>query len=157
MKVLLNLGCGAKPLSSPKRGWVVINHDLWKHSDFVDETWDLDLLPWPWADGTIHQVYAHSILEHLEQNLLVSMNECWRILKPNGKIDLKLPLWSKDVSHDDPTHRWFVGTHGLDIYDPTTRRGADYGSLYGIRPWRIVKQVTSPEAHCLRGVLEKVG
>lgn len=155
MKVLLNLGCGNRPLPHPKGGgvWVVINHDLTRHAPWVTQTWDLNKFPWPWPEGSIHQVHAHSVLEHLTIDLVTSMNECWRILKPNGRLDLKLPLWNRHLAYADPTHRWFVCRETLDNFDPTTERGQEY-AFYGIMPWRILKVSMPSTAHCLRAELE---
>ncbi len=154
-KVLLNLGCGDDIRQSPGPGWVVINHDKARYREGVDETHDLNILPWPWVSNSIHILVAHSVLEHLTLMLVESFNECWRIIKPGGRLDVKLPLWDRPKAHDDPTHRWYVGMGTLDTFDPGTERGKRYGTLYGILPWRVDYQAADPGATCLRGILIK--
>ena len=159
MKVLLNLGCGQVPLGRPKHAggtWGVINHDLTRHSPHVDVAWDLNKVPWPWADGSITQIMAIAVLEHLRLTLIESLAECWRILKPRGLLVLKLPLWDNEESWNDVTHRWHFGRGALDLFDRTTERGRNYGALYGATTWRIVS-VGAPEGlTCLYGTLEKI-
>jgi hypothetical protein len=99
-------------------------------------------------------IHAYAVFEHLELTLVDSLNECHRILKPNGALNLKIPLWDSEEAHDDPTHRWFVGRHALDLFDPTTDKGKKYGTIYGVKPWRVLHQGTFPGATCLYGRLE---
>lgn len=151
------LGSGNRPLNAPNPNWIVINHDRDFYAKHVTEVWDLNRTPWPWGDGSISQVVAHSVLEHLSLSLVQSMNECWRILKPGGKLDLKLPVWNADRSWDDPTHLWFVGSHWLDNFDWSRPRGKTYAKLYGIMPWQIVsEEPPGADGVCLRGILQAV-
>jgi len=99
----LILGCGNTP------GKNDLNHDRIQHSPWVDVAWDLDIMPWPWKDEEFDSIVAKSVLEHLRWSLIESVNECWRILKPRGRLYLKLPVWNSSVSYQDPTHRWFYG------------------------------------------------
>jgi SAM-dependent methyltransferase len=130
----LQLGCGNDPLTGPD----VVNHDRMKHRPEVDIVHDLDILPWPWSGNSFDLIVARSVFEHLRLNLIESLNECWRILRPGGQIFIKLPHWQSDISHDDPTHRWYFSLRSLDQFDPDTPRGKDYG-FYTDRKWRIVQ------------------
>jgi len=132
---ILNLGCGNKLLS----GDGVVNHDLHKHRPEIDVAHDLNVLPWPWADESFDQIVASAVLEHLDIDLVASLNECWRLLRPGGILGLKLPLWSAEKAHDDPTHRWFFTVRSLDQFCPETRRGKQYG-FYTAQKWRYVKK-----------------
>ena len=132
MRKILNLGCGNKPIEG------AVNHDVTRHSPHVDIAHDLSVLPWPWDDEAFDFVAALSVLEHLEQNLLTSMNEIWRILTPGGVSRVKLPYWKAEVTWDDPTHRWPVGTGVMDQLDPTTKRGHGY-AFYTPYKWKIIK------------------
>lgn len=128
----LNLGCGNKPIEG------AVNHDLKKHRPYVDIAHDLNELPWPWAEGSFDLIVALAVLEHLVPDLVVTLDECWRILRPGGKVQLKLPYWNSEISHRDPTHRWFFGMGSFDQFDPDRRRGQEY-TFYTDRKWRIVK------------------
>lgn len=128
----LNLGCGNKPLEH------FVNHDLTKHAPYVAMAHDLNELPWPWEDDQFESVVALSVLEHLYHSLLVSMNEIWRITEPDGLVIVKLPYWKAEISWDDPTHIHKAGKHLMHQFDPTTRRGQQYG-FYTPRKWEIIE------------------
>jgi len=127
---VLNLGCGNQILA-----WAT-NHDLMKR-DGIDVVWDLNVLPWPWEDNSFDFVIARSVFEHLQHDLLTSMNEAWRILAPGGIIEVKLPYWNAEVSYNDPTHRYVYGLGIFDEFDPDTKRGQQY-RFYGKRKWKIL-------------------
>jgi predicted SAM-dependent methyltransferase len=115
-----------------------INHDRVKHRPEVDVTWDLNVLPWPWPDCSFDLIVACAVLEHLRLNLVESIDECWRILRPGGMLHVKLPHWQSDNSYSDPTHYWKVGLEVLNVFDPDTRFGRQYG-FYTERKWRIIE------------------
>jgi len=77
----LNLGCG----ELAKKGW--INLDIDKAPN-VDVVWDLNKRPYPFEDNSIDEIYSSCVLEHLK-NLGIFAEECFRILKPGGKIRIK--------------------------------------------------------------------
>lgn len=130
---LLNLGCGQKPIEG------AVNHDRIKHHDYVDVAHDLNDLPWPWENNSFDKIAAIAVLEHLDIDLVTSLNECHRLLRPGGQLVIKLPLWNADRAHDDPTHRWYYTVRALDQFCPETQRGRDY-AFYTPHKWRYVKR-----------------
>jgi ubiquinone/menaquinone biosynthesis C-methylase UbiE len=98
----------------------------------------LNLLPWPWVDGSFDLIVACAVLEHLQLNMLESLNEAWRILRSNGRIHMKVPFWKSDVAWQDPTHYWMFSLRSFDQFDPETKRGIQYG-FYTERKWKILK------------------
>jgi ubiquinone/menaquinone biosynthesis C-methylase UbiE len=132
MKTRLNIGCGNK--IDPG----AINLDFSKHRKEVDIVHDLNVLPWPFEDNQFEQISALAVLEHLDIDLVKSLNECHRILKPGGTINIKLPLQTGYNAYDDPTHRWFFSLRSLDQFCPETQRGKDYG-FYTTKKWKYVK------------------
>ena len=130
---ILNLGAGNRILAD------AINHDVVKHRDEIDVVWDLNEMPWPWEDESFDKVCALSVLEHLRQNLLTSMDEIWRITRPSGQAVVKLPHWRANISWEDLTHLHMVGPGVMDQLDPSTKRGHDY-RFYTRRKWRILKR-----------------
>ena len=129
----LNLGAGNVILPG------AVNHDLRKHRPEIDVVHDLNVLPWPWGDESFDVISAQSVLEHLQLTLIDSINECWRLLRPRGTLALRIPWWQSDLSHRDPTHRWFANLETLDIFDPTSKYGMQYG-FYTDRKWRFVRR-----------------
>ena len=130
---ILNIGAGQRIIAG------AVNHDIVKHRPEIDVVHDLNDMPWPWDDNSFDYISARAVFEHLNHDLIVSMNECWRILAPGGVIDLKLPYWKHDHSFDNPTHRWHFGPGSFDYFDPTTFNGTHYG-FYTPYKWRILKK-----------------
>jgi len=130
---VLNLGAGNKIIAG------AVNHDLQKHRPEIDVAHDLNLLPWPWRDESFDKIVAVSVFEHLEINLVAVLDECHRLLRPGGVVAMKLPLWSAERAHDDPTHRWFFTIRSLHQFCPETKRGKQYG-FYTPHKWRYVKK-----------------
>lgn len=129
---VLNLGCGNKILDA-------INHDLYKHRPEVDVAWDLNALPWPWENSQFQCVWALSVLEHLDIDLLTAMNEVWRIVTPGGLAVVKLPYWGVAISYADPTHRRVFDPQVFDTLDPSTERGQAYG-FYTPFKWKVERR-----------------
>ena len=129
---VLNLGAGNKPRPE------AVNHDLRKHRPEIDIAWDLNDVPWPWEDESFDFVVARAVLEHLRINLLESVGECWRILRPGGRIYLKLPHWNHNNTYMDPTHYWQCAIETPTIFDPETTYGKAY-AFYTERKWKIIK------------------
>lgn len=130
---VLNLGCGNRILKD------AINHDRTKHRPEIDITHDLNILPWPFADNSFNKIVALAVFEHLDIDLVASLNECHRILKPGGIVVLKLPLQKGFNAYDDPTHRWFFTLRSLDQFCPATQRGKEY-SFYTPHKWKFTKK-----------------
>lgn len=138
----LNLGCGDKPLEG------AVNHDICKHRPEVDIVWDLNKTPWPWKDNEFDQVSSRSVFEHLEIDLITVLDECWRILKPEGTLHLKFPVFTSPTIHDDPTHRWHWSMKVLDFVIPTTRYGKHY-PFYTTRKWTLVtRKLDNKKRNC---------
>ena len=146
----LNLGAGNDIIPHS------INHDLTEFRDEIDITHDLNVLPWPWPDERFKEVIAKSVLEHLHHDLVVSLNEIWRILKPGGLVTLKLPHWRADVSWWDPTHRWKFSLMSFEQFDPNTERGRIYAH-YSPYKWKMIKRPhLNKAASSIHLVLQKV-
>jgi len=130
---ILNLGAGNKLVAG------AVQHDRVKHRPEIDVVWDLNDLPWPWADESFDMIVACAVLEHLRINLIESVNECWRILRKNGTLHMKLPYWNSANSYRDPTHYWRFDLRTCDLFDPTTKYGHDY-AFYPVTKWKIIQR-----------------
>jgi hypothetical protein len=116
----------------PARPWVTVAHDL-------------NDVPWPWDDNQFDQLVASAVLEHLRIDLLHSMAECWRILRPEGTIWVKVPYAMSERSYDDPTHYWRYGLRVFNVFDPDTREGKKY-TFYTPYKWRFLEPVKLNDA-----------
>ena len=120
----LQLGCGIRPIEG------ATNHDRTKHDEWVDIAHDLDVLPWPFADGEFEKVIALDVMEHLRLDIQVWLDECWRILKSGGMLVLRLPAWDNPVSYRDPTHRKVFHPETFDYWCKEKQLHKDYGYFY---------------------------
>lgn len=85
---MLNLGCGFKRLIG------AINVDSESNCN-PDVVWDLNKTPWPFEEKQFDQIYAHHVFEHLT-NWWGAFEECSRILKPGGVLEIRVPDASSD-------------------------------------------------------------
>jgi hypothetical protein len=96
----LNLGCGQNKLD----GYINID----KYPTFSpDVVWDLEQTPYPFEAGSITEISARHVLEHLGQStdvFLGIMKELYRILTPGGTMEIKVPHYRGDGYWGDPTH-----------------------------------------------------
>lgn len=105
----VNLGCG----QFYKEGYVNVDFDP---KAKVDIKHNLDLFPYPFEDNSVDELTADHVLEHLT-NPFATMEEIHRILKPGGKLIIRVPHSSRGFTHAD--HK-----RGFDItfpfyFDPT--------------------------------------
>ena len=91
----LELGGGRKP----KEGFK--NLDIIKEADIVC---DLELQRIPLADESVDEIYSNHTLEHI-QNIIHVMNECWRVLRWGGMMEVKVPYYKSTIAWADPTHK----------------------------------------------------
>lgn len=138
----VQLGCG----STPKQGYVNVDVvDL----PTVDQVVDLNVLPWPWADNSIEEVFASDALEHLaplgraagQLNILAVLGEIHRVLEPGGLLEVIVPSTDGPGAWQDPTHitYWNKNTflyfitpniysgHYMDKYPKFEADGRDLG------------------------------
>jgi hypothetical protein len=114
----LNLGCGL----NAKPGW----HNVDRYPACKpDAVVDLEVLPWPWADGVATEVLFHHSLEHMGQSAEVFigiMRELWRVCAPGALVQINVP----DVRHDnflgDPTHVRPISIGVLNLFSQRLNR-----------------------------------
>lgn len=112
----LNLGCGR----DIREGW--INLDC-ASLPGVDVVHDLTRLPLPFADNEFDEICCKDILEHLDY--IPVLRDIHRILKPGGKLLIRVPHFTSKDAYGDPTHcrfftihtfRYFTLDHSRDYY-----------------------------------------
>lgn len=131
----LNLGCGTAHMD----GWT--NVDLYP-GEGVDVVLDLDQPVWPWADGSIKEIFSAHTIEHVKDHIHF-MKECHRILAPGGYCSIRCPFGFNEAAMGDPTHQrpffpWtFAGfAHGYDIHN--TRSQQHHPSRWNFS-WDIIE------------------
>lgn len=131
MTDVLNLGAGNRIIEG------AVNHDRMIHRPEISVAHDLNRMPWPWEDESFDVICARAVFEHLDVDLVAAMDECWRILRTGGTLDIKLPHWQHFSCYQDPTHRRGYDVGVFDWFDPETPNGRIY-SFYTPRKWRVV-------------------
>ncbi len=103
----VDLGCGAwKP-----EGFIGVD----KYSKpGVDIVADLNQR-FPFPDNSVDEVRAHDVIEHLP-NRIHTMNEIWRICKPNARVDIRVPSTDGRGVFQDPTHVSFWNINSFMYY-----------------------------------------
>ena len=138
----LNIGCGR----IHKEGYV--NIDITQIIDgrgkaCVDLILDIEHEKMPFEDSSVTEILADNMLEHIEE-LRFFLNECHRVLNPDGLLVGCVPVAGSKPDFKDPTHKrhfimetfdYFTGEAGYDSSKPSHPKYADYGFL----PWYKVE------------------
>src|SRR4029453_3423478 len=103
----LELGCG----TAPTPGY--LHHDRRRHAPHVDVAHDLELLPWPWGDGSCEEVLGLDVFEHLHLMPEQWLKEVRRILRVGGTLQLGVPICGTQWDLIDPAH--VRGFHPLNF------------------------------------------
>jgi len=116
----LNLGCG----KSHPQGYVNIDKSPAVNPDVEV---DLEKGHLPYEDNAVDEIIAIHFLEHVH-NIIPLMNECYRVLKPSGKMLIVVP--QNEGTWCDPTHvrafnklswRYYCGYPLAETYGITCR------------------------------------
>jgi len=99
----LNLGAG----EDKKEGYINIDWNKLANPDILH---DLNQIPYPFSDNEFDLIEAFHVLEHLNKPFKV-MKEFHRILKPGGRLIVKVPHFSRGFTHAEHSH-------GFDITFP---------------------------------------
>lgn len=110
--MILHLGAGQKP--EPGR----VNVDR-VDMPGIDVVHDLDVHPWPWADGEVEEIHALHVYEHVEDPLGF-IAECWRVLALGGLLHVEVPHYQSRNAFTDPTHRRYCTEDTFRYWVPGT-------------------------------------
>lgn len=96
----LDIGCGTRK----QAGFTGVDAIAFAGVDVVH---DVRNTPWPFADGSVTEVYSSHFVEHLTGAERISFfNELYRILAPGAEAMIICPHWSHERAYGDPTHQW---------------------------------------------------
>ncbi|MDP2709116.1 MAG: methyltransferase domain-containing protein [bacterium] len=99
-KKILNLGCGEEK----KTDCINIDNNPLAQPDILH---NLNSFPYPFAESSINEIRAFHLLEHLSDPF-GAMKEFHRILKPGGRLWLKVPHFSRGLTHAQHEHGFDV-------------------------------------------------
>lgn len=92
----LDLGCG----TAKTKNSIGVDKFLLPGVDVVAQ---LDEYPYPFVNDVFDEIYMNDIIEHLPDTIR-TMEEIYRISKPNAKIYIRTINWNSHYNAMDPTH-----------------------------------------------------
>jgi ubiquinone/menaquinone biosynthesis C-methylase UbiE len=118
----LNLGCSDRL----EPGW--LNVDLYPPADVIA---DLSV-PWPWEDNSVDAIQAYDIFEHLPDKIF-TLNEAYRVLKPEGQLDFIVPTTDGRGAFQDPTHKSYWTPNSLFYLEYGNPHNTRFKESYGMK------------------------
>lgn len=73
----------------------------------IDIIHDLERYPWPFEDNSVEEIFCSHYVEHVF-DLIKFMDECYRILIPEGKVMIICPYYTSMRASQDPTHKRLI-------------------------------------------------
>ena len=124
----LNLGSGNKRVKN------FVNVDM-HPEEHIDIVHDLSKYPYPFKDDSVDEIRAWAICEHLH-DLDGFLNECHRILKNEGFINIRVPYYNSSIA-PRPDHVKYFHRGWFKIYLDDYERG----SLHHVdkKKWDLVQ------------------
>lgn len=90
----LNLGSGR----TKREGFLNVDALDWEGN--TDIKHDLTIVPFPFSDESIDEIYSTEFLEHISfRDTKKFLQECWRILKPDGLLTIQVPDAGKAMEY----------------------------------------------------------
>jgi SAM-dependent methyltransferase len=112
-KSILDVGCGPNKVE----GATGIDSI---QSPGVDTIWNLDQYPWPFPDNHFDLIISNHAFEHLT-DVVMAITECYRILKPNGRLIINVPYFRNSDAFGDVTHKHFFTIRSFDHFIKGTK------------------------------------
>jgi ubiquinone/menaquinone biosynthesis C-methylase UbiE len=105
----LDLGCGPHK----EEGYTGVDKVMLPTVDIVH---DLDIYPYPFEDNSVDEVICSHILEHLV-DFNKTMEELYRICKPNALVKVRGPYYKSHYAFGDATHKHFFTEQSFIYFD----------------------------------------
>jgi SAM-dependent methyltransferase len=142
----LDIGCG----ENRHEGFVGMDK---RQLATVDILHDIEEIPYPIKDESCDEIIASHIMEHVKPWLTVDIfNELWRIMKPEGLLEISVPYAGSPAYWQDPTHcNGFIPVT-FEYFDPTRT----LWSVYKPKPWLLEKGYPRYKDANLECVMRKV-
>lgn len=128
--IKLDLGSGSQERDHHRNGFTGIDNKDYGYNLVRDVTKGL-----PYSDNTVDEIIAHNFFEHLlPDDWQYVINECWRVLVPDGTLEIIVPPFTHHNAVADPTHKsfWHSGTFSY----LTGKRPRN--SSIGLQHWNVI-------------------
>lgn len=145
MGIKLNLGCGDKKIG----GYIGVDHIKTAAADVVH---DLNITPYPFDDGSVEEIVADNVLEHL--NDVIAVMEEWHRLCRNGAlIKISLPYYKSSGAFSDPTHKHFFTENSFQYFSPEHEYNFYTKARFKILKVKLLAKDFGDRRHKLRNLL----
>ena len=131
----------SQPNNSPNNLCIDLGCGDWKPEGFIG----VDIAPrpnvdvvanlnsrFPFPDSSADVIRAHDVIEHLEDRIH-TMNELWRVAKPDGVIDIRVPSTDGRGAFQDPTHISFWNINSFMYYSIEYPAYLKLNQIYGFK------------------------
>lgn len=119
----------------------------------VDIVHDVEALPWPLKKESCAIVMMSHLIEHIKPWLTIDViNECWRVLEPEGLLMVATPYATSFGYFQDPTHcnpwneatpTYFIKDQPLyNIYKPKPWKGEKLEWAYGANLEFVLRKIS---------------
>jgi hypothetical protein len=88
--------------------------------------------PWPWEDSSVVQIRAWDLIQRLPDKIL-TMNELWRVLKPDAIVEIAVPTTDGPGAFQDPGNVSYWNRRSFLYYEAGDPYRERFASRYGIR------------------------
>ncbi len=132
-KIKLDIGCGP----AKQQGFVGMDVRDVKGVDIVH---DAEIFPYPLDDNSCDMISMSHVIEHIKPWLQIQiMDECWRLLEPEGMLFISTPYAGNFRWLQDPTHCASWSENTPLYYTPKDQLGNDsiLYKVYTPQPWKI--------------------
>ena len=127
----------------PDEGYVNLDKD--PRLPGINVLWDCEKIPWPFNDCEFEEIKAYEILAYTF-NVVPIIDECWRIIQPDGLLRILVPLCDRNLAWVDPHFVRPYHRETFDHFDPDLPRG-QYYHWYTTRRWRITRKTELPNGN----------
>lgn len=147
----LDIGCGQFK-QEPIYGMPFLGMDQVRHP-CVEIVHDVTVFPWPVPSHSIQIVKASHLWEHLEPKFRFAfMDECWRIVRPQGQLWLAAPHAGSPLEAAHPAHYGCPNELTFTFFDPAYPLWHSCSYKKPL-PWKILRNDANLGG-CLELVLE---
>lgn len=105
----------------------------------IDILHDLNVYPYPFQDDSADVIVASHIIEHMDDPMRF-MEECYRILKENGKLIIDCPIGGTWASYH-LNHKYNLSPYSFKIIEPKDKWAFQFPFKFKIDKMRIFMPV----------------
>lgn len=135
--IWLDIGCGKRKAG----GWFGV--DI-RHYDGVDKVMDIGSEKLPFKNNSVDEIKSIHVFEHLTpEKLFFCMEECFRVLKPKGKLHVEVPKAGTPAYYIHPDHRIQFVADTFGFFQVPSEGVDHHGYLKGF--WHVGVLPDSPE------------